>query len=75
MLMKLSKDEESAFLAAGEPREEPDYMAAARALLQTLPPPQAEQLAAILSDFGELVRFERRWYFHRGYQAAKKETR
>ena len=46
--MKLSKDEESAFLAAGEPREEPDYMTGARALLQTLPPPQAEQLAALL---------------------------
>ena len=73
MLMKLSKLEETAFRSAGEPRQEPDYMTAAAALLQTLPPVQAEQLAAILSDFGELVRFERRWYFHKGWLAARRK--
>ena len=76
MKMKLSKREEAAFLAAGEPRTEPDdYTDAADRLRRTLPPPQREQLTELLLAFGELVRFERRWYFHKGYQAAKKETK
>lgn len=72
--MKLSKHEVVAFDAAGEPKDEPDYMDAAKALYKTLSPSQEDQLAALLCDFGELVRYERRWYFHMGYLAGKKET-
>ena len=74
MHMKLTKREENALRAAGEPRGEPDYMRAAQKLMRTLTPEQAEQLALALEEFGALVRYERRWYFHKGYRAAKKET-
>jgi len=72
--MELTKKEKAAFRAAREPRTEPDYMLAARRLRETLTPGQAEQLALLLDAFGDLVRYERRWYFHKGYRAAKKET-
>ena len=74
MLMKFSNHEESSFRAAGEPWQEPDYMDAAKALFQTLTPSQSEQFAALLCDFGELVRYERRWYFHKGWLAGKGDT-
>lgn len=73
MKMKLSKHEVVAFDAAGEPKDEPDYMDAAKALFKTLSPSQADQLTALLCDFGELVRFERRWYFHKGWLAARRK--
>ena len=74
MKVKLTKREEEAFRAVGEPREEPDYADAALRLMRTLTPGQADQLSLLLDGFGELVRYERRWYFHKGYRAAKKET-
>ena len=74
MVLKLTKKEESAFLAAGEPRDEPDYAAALRHLQQMLSPEQDAALSALLEIFGALVRYERRWYFHKGYRAGKKET-
>jgi len=74
MRMKLSKHEASAFFAAGEPRDEPDYAAALRHLQQMLSPEQDAALSALLDSFGALVRYERRWYFHKGYRAGKKET-
>lgn len=73
--MALTEREEAAFRAAGEPKEEPEYMHAARQLRETLTPEQEEQLLDLLEAFGELVRYERRWYFRKGYRAAKKETR
>lgn len=73
--MKLTKQEADAFRAAGEPRSEPvQYMDAAQRLRQTLTPEQAEQLTQLLAGFGALVRYERIWYFRRGYRAGKKET-
>ena len=76
MKMKMSKREQAAFFDAGEPRTEPgDYMVVANRLQKTLTPFQREQLFELLMDFGELVQFERRWYFHKGYLAAKKETK
>ena len=74
MQMKLSKREEAAFLSAGEPRTEPDYGAALTRLRQTLTPEQDRALMPLLEAFAALVRYERRWYFHKGYRAAKKET-
>ena len=70
----MTKQEERAFDTAGEPRREPDYMGAAQRLMSTLLPQQKELLFILLDAFGELVRFERRWYFRKGYRAAKKET-
>ncbi len=70
----MTKQEERAFGTAGEPRKEPDYMGAAQRLMSTLSPQQAEQLFVLLDAFGELIRYERRWYFRKGYRAAKKET-
>ena len=75
MLMKLNKTELEAFRAAGEPKEEPDYLMEARRLIDVLPPEHSGLLMALLDAFGTLVRYERRWYFHKGYLAAKKETR
>ena len=75
MKMKLSKREEAAFRAAGEPRSEPDYYAELSRLRQTLTSEQDKALLPLLEAFGALVRHERRWYFHKGYLAAKKETR
>ena len=75
MKMKLSKREEAAFRAAGEPRSEPDYAAELSRLQQTLTPEQDRAMMPLLEAFAALVRYERRWYFHKGYLAAKKETR
>ena len=33
-----------------------------------------DQLTQLLAGFGALVRYERIWYFRRGYRAGKKET-
>lgn len=74
MNVKLTKREEMAFQSAGEPQEEPDYTDAMLRLMRTLTPGQADQLSLLLDGFGELVRYERRWYFHKGYRAAKEET-
>ena len=71
MKMKLSKTEEAAFRAAGEPRTEPDYSAELHRLRQTLTPEQDRALMPLLEAFGALVRYERRWYFQKGYRSAK----
>ena len=75
MQMKFSKREEAAFRSAGEPRSEPDYMLQVNKLSRTLTPEQAAQLDELLMAFAALVRYERRWYFHKGCLAAKKETK
>ena len=75
MNVKLTKREEAAFRSAGEPREEPDYTDAMLQLIRTLTPGQTELFSSLMDRIGELVRFERRWYFGKGYRAAKKETR
>lgn len=72
--MTLTKQEEAAFRAAGEPRSEPDYTEAALRLRQTLSPQQEPLFIQTLDAVGALIRFERRWYFRKGYRAAKKET-
>ena len=74
MQMKLSRREEAAFFAVGEPRSEPDYAAELSRLRETMTPAQDRALMALLEAFSALVRHERRWYFHKGYLAAKKET-
>lgn len=74
MKMKLSKTEAAAFLGAGEPRKAPDYSAELAALRQTLTREQDERLMSLLEAFGALARYERRWYFHMGYSAGKKQT-
>ena len=74
MQMKLTKTEETAFRAAGEPRREPDCTDALLRLRRTLAPEQDALLLQLLEDFAVLVRYERRWYFRKGYHAAKKET-
>ena len=74
MPMKLTNREEIALRAAGEPRREPDYMDALLRLRKTLTPEQDALLLQLLDDFAGLVRYERRWYFRKGYRAAKKET-
>ncbi len=73
MKMKLTTREEAAFRAAGEPEAEPEYMQLAQELMRTLTPRQAEVLTRLLLAFGALVRYERRWYFQKGYRAAKKK--
>lgn len=76
MQMELPKEELTAFWASGEPEREPDdYMSLARRLDGTLTREQSALLVKMLDAFGALVRYERRWYFHKGYEAAKKETR
>ena len=76
MTMKLTKKEDAAFCAAGEPRTEPvHYMAYAQRLHRTLTPEQNLLLIELLDGFGDLVRYERRWYFHKGYLAAKRDAR
>jgi len=72
--MKQTKREEMAFYAAGEPRSEPDYGAALTRLQAALSPEQERLLLPLLEAFGKLVQYERRWYFHKGYIAGKKET-
>ena len=72
--MRQTSRERSAFFASGEPGREPDYMDTALRLRDSLSPEQQTLLAALLDRFGELVQYERRWYFHRGYEAAKRET-
>ncbi len=74
MKMKLTKREKIAFHTVREPRTEPDYMAPAQQLMETLTSQQKEQLVLLLTAFGELVQYERRWYFQKGYRAAKNET-
>jgi len=63
------KQWEAEFFDTGEPVEEPDYAFAAMRLRETLTPEQQTALDALLERFGELVRYERRWYYHKGYQA------
>ena len=72
--LKLTKQEEAAFRAAGEPRRAPDYTDALLRLRRTLAPEQDALLLQLLDDFAGLVRYERRWYFRKEYHAAKKET-
>lgn len=74
MELKLTKQEEAAFRAAGEPRRAPDYTDALLRLRRTLAPEQDALLLQLLDDFAGLVRYERRWYFRKEYHAAKKET-
>ena len=75
MIMKLSKAEEAAFLAAGEPRSEPDYSEELSALMDSLTPEQERLLLSLTDAFSNTVRYERRWYFHRGWLAAKRAER
>lgn len=75
MNVKLTKREEMAFQSAGEPQEEPDYADAELRLMRTLTLGQTERFSSFMDQIGELVRYERRWYFGKGYRAAKKETR
>ena len=70
----LSPEQDAALSALLEPRDEPDYAAALRHLQQMLSPEQDAALSALLDSFGALVRYERRWDFHKGYRAGKKET-
>ena len=70
--MKMTKAEETSFHAAGEPRNEPDYSAALFRLQKMLSPEQEQYLYPLLTAFGETVQYERRWYFHKGWLAAKR---
>jgi hypothetical protein len=72
--MKLTKHEESAFISVGEPMNEPNYMEALQALRKTLSPEQDALFLRFLDAFCETLRYERRWYFQKGYRTAKKET-
>ena len=65
---------EAAYLEAGEPTEEPDYTQQALRLYAALPPEQQAGLTEILEQLGALVRYERRWYYRRGWTDAKRET-
>ena len=64
----------SAFCSAGEPKDEPEYMGICHRLSATLDDDQDEMLLELLTRFGELVQFERQWYFQKGWNAAKKDT-
>ena len=75
MKVKMSKAEEAAFYAAGEPREEPSYAPEQTRLEQVLTEDQKWLLLALLTAFAKLVQYERRWYFHKGWLAAKREAR
>ena len=75
MKMKMSKAETAAFYAAGEPRDEPDYYPKQNRLEQVLTEEQNWLLTALLTAFGKLVQYERRWYFHKGWLAARREAR
>ena len=73
--MELSKEQKQAFALITEPREEPDYMKAAKRLQATLSEPQQELLFDLMIQFGKLVQYERRWYFQKGWRCAAKKLR
>ncbi len=75
MKKKMSKAEAAAFFAAGEPRDEPNYYPEQARLERALTEEQNWLLVALLTVFGKLVQYERRWYFHKGWLAAKREAR
>ena len=70
--MKLAKQEEAAFISVGEPTSEPNYMGAMQQLRKTLSPEQDALFLHFLDAFCETLRYERRWYFQKGYRAGKK---
>ena len=65
----------AAYCRLREPDDPVDYMDVFYALGDTLDRKQAALLNELADRFGELVQFERAWYFQKGWLAAEKDRK